>query len=67
MATPVQEEIWHKDLNNWSFIGCYYNKEDNRIFVPKRIKWMGITLNFANSKSYFALVLILLFLDLFYI
>jgi uncharacterized membrane protein len=56
MATPVQEEIWHKDPNNWSFIGCYYNKEDNRIFVPKRIKWMGITLNFANSKSYFALV-----------
>ncbi len=30
----------------------YYNKEDTRLFVPKRIWWMGFTLNFANPLSY---------------
>jgi uncharacterized membrane protein len=30
----------------------YYNPEDTRILVPKRAKWMGWTLNFANLWSY---------------
>lgn len=62
MATPEQQEIWHKDTNNWSFFGIYSNKEDKRIFVPKRFKWMGITLNFANPKSYFVLLGIIVFI-----
>ncbi|MEY4013014.1 MAG: hypothetical protein RIT22_2138 [Bacteroidota bacterium] len=42
--------------------GCiYYNKEDQRILPPKRIPWMGWTINFANSKSVVLFVAILVF------
>jgi uncharacterized membrane protein len=53
MEHPSTEtlEKWHKDPNNWKLGGIYYNKEDKRIFPPKRIKWMGWTVNFANTKS----------------
>ena len=30
----------------------YYNPQDSRIILPKRIPWMGWTLNFANLWSY---------------
>ena len=57
-----QEEIWRKDLNNWKiFYLFYFNKNDNRIFVSKYRSWMGITVNFANPKSYLALAAIILF------
>ncbi len=63
MEHPSKETLdkWHKDPNNWKFGGIYYNKEDKRIFPPKRVKWMGWTVNFANTKSVlvFALVMIL--------
>lgn len=29
---------WHKDHNNWKWGGLfYYNKEDKRLFVPKKL------------------------------
>jgi uncharacterized membrane protein len=63
MEKPSKEILdnWHEDPNNWKFGGIYYNKEDKRIFPPKRVKWMGWTVNFANTKSVlvFALVMIL--------
>ena len=49
---------WHKDPSNWKLGIFYYNKEDKRLFPPKRLKPMGWTINFANPKS------ILLFLGL---
>ena len=30
----------------------YFNRKDRRILVPKRIIWMGWTLNFANIYTY---------------
>jgi uncharacterized membrane protein len=30
----------------------YFNPRDSRTILPKRYKWMGWTLNFANPKSY---------------
>ena len=56
MESPSKEtlEKWHKDPNNWKFGGIYYNKEDKRIFPPKRIAWMGWTINFANRNSIIA-------------
>jgi uncharacterized membrane protein len=60
--TPKEEEEnWHKDPKNWKLSCIYYNKHDKRIFVPKRIPWMGITLNFAHTKSYITLIAIILF------
>lgn len=52
MNNPSKEtlEKWHKDPNNWKWGSFYYNKEDNRLFPPKRIAWMGWTINFANWK-----------------
>jgi len=52
---------WSNDPNNWKWGVFYFNKEDNRIFPPKRIPWMGWTINFANPKSILAFVLMLSF------
>lgn len=64
MENPSKETLdkWHKDPNNWKFGGIYYNKEDQRIFPPKRTKWMGWTVNFANTKSVLVFVLVLVIL-----
>ena len=42
----VEEDQYYK----WGFF--YYNKKDQRIFLPKRAWWLGITINFANPYSY---------------
>ncbi len=40
---PTKETLdnWHKDPNNWKWRWLYYNKEDKRIFPPKKNKIMG--------------------------
>ena len=50
---PSQEtkDKWHSDPSNWKLGIFYFNKEDKRIFPPKRISGMGWTINFANPKS----------------
>jgi uncharacterized membrane protein len=50
---PSKETLdkWHKDPNNWKYGIFYYNKEDKRLLPPKRQEWMGLTINFTNSKS----------------
>jgi uncharacterized membrane protein len=60
MNKPSKEtlEKWHKDPANWKWGSFYYNKEDNRLIPPKRIAWMGWTINFANWKSIGAFVLL---------
>jgi uncharacterized membrane protein len=54
---------WHQDPNNWIWGIFYYNKADNRILPPKRIAWMGWTVNFANpvSVSIFLILILLAF------
>ena len=49
--SPETQERWSKDPNNWIWGIFYYNKEDERLFPPKRVAWMGWTVNFANPKS----------------
>jgi uncharacterized membrane protein len=44
-----------RDPDNYKWGIFYYNPEDPRIFLPKRIQWMGWTLNFANWRSYLVL------------
>ncbi|AOW08104.1 DUF5808 domain-containing protein [Flavobacterium gilvum] len=64
---PTQEEYnnWHKDPDNWKWCGLiYYNKADDRIFVPKKAEWMGITINFANKNAKWAIILVILFFSL---
>ena len=53
------------DNSHWKYGIFYYNKEDKRIFCPKRLPFTGWTINFANPYSILIVggivVLILLF------
>ena len=51
---------WHQDPNNWIWGIFYYNKEDKRIFFPKKNDWMGCTINFANPMSVSTILILLL-------
>jgi len=54
METPKNEagnSNMNNDSSNW-FLGMfYYNPADKRLLPPKRIKWLGWTINFANPFS----------------
>lgn len=61
--TPDKDtlEKWHKDPNNWKWGIFYYNPKDPRGMVPKKIEWMGWTINFANTKAVVLFVGMMLF------
>lgn len=40
----------------WKLGIFYFNRNDKRIFPPKRLKLMGWTVNFANPISIFAII-----------
>lgn len=67
MKNPSEEQLeqWHKDPNNWKLGLFYYNTDDERLFPPKRMKWAGWTVNFANPKSIVAFVVLVIVLLLF--
>lgn len=52
-----------KESSHWKFGLFYYNKEDKRIFSPKRFE-LGWTVNFANPLSVSAFLLILMIIGL---
>lgn len=45
--------------DHWKMGLFYYNKDDKRIFPPKRIPGLGWTINFANPYSILAFLLVL--------
>ena len=59
--SPETYNNWSKNPKNWKFGVFYFNKEDKRIFPPKRIDWMGFTVNFANPKSILAFLIMMAF------
>ncbi len=60
MGKPTKEtkENWLRDDKYWKWGVFYYNTEDKRILPPKRIPWMGWTVNFANPISIITLVIL---------
>ena len=58
---PTKEQLdnWHNDPSNWTWGLFYYNKEDKRIFPPKRISGLGWTINFANPFSILLFLIII--------
>jgi len=56
-----QFDNMNNDPDNYKWGLFYWNPKDNRVFVPKRIRQFGWTLNFANPVSYFIILGILLF------
>jgi len=53
---------WQDNNDYWIWGIFYYNKEDKRLFPPKRNPWMGFTTNFANPKSVLALLVFMAFI-----
>ena len=49
----TDQEEWQNDENwggpKWGEV--YFSKNDPRIIVPKRIKWMGWTVNLAHTAG----------------
>ena len=55
------------DGSNYRYGIFYFNKNDNRVIVPKRTKFLGWTFNFANPLSYLiiaALVVIIIWVKM---
>lgn len=49
----------HQDPANWKWGIIYYNKADKRIFPPKRSRYLGWTVNFANPWSILTMISVL--------
>jgi uncharacterized membrane protein len=61
------QDNWSNDSANWKWGVFYYKKEDKRLFLPKRNKYLGLTINFANPYSMvFILAMIILIIVLMY-
>lgn len=48
----------HQNPENWKWGIFYFNPDDSRLLVPKRIPFFGFTLNFANK--YLGIILLAL-------
>ena len=51
---------WQNDPKNWKWGIFYFNKNDKRIFPPKRDKYAGWTVNFANPYSILAIIVLII-------
>jgi uncharacterized membrane protein len=47
------------DLENYKWGIFYFNPKDQRVIVPKRNPYTGLSINFANPYSYLLLILLL--------
>lgn len=52
-----------QDPSNYWMNTFYYNREDKRLFPPKRIPALGLTINFAHPAA--ALVVLVLLASVF--
>ena len=50
MSTSVSDRHYFES-NNWKLGFIYFCRADQRIFVPKRIRGLGWTLNFARPLA----------------
>jgi len=51
-----EKDLMINDPTNYKAGIFYFNPKDHRILVPKRIRMMGWTLNFANIYTYLLLL-----------
>lgn len=59
--TAINEQEW-ANPDNWSdyTIGLYFSKRDSRVWVPKRERELGWTLNLAHPRGALGFVALLL-------
>ena len=60
MSERSLEEL-HADPQHWKLGIFYFCREDRRALVPKRIRGLGWTLNFARPSAYVGIVLVAIF------
>lgn len=53
MQDPVDDKA-HYIWNTF-----YFNRQDRRVLVPKRVRWFGFTVNFAQPSTYLVLLMII--------
>jgi uncharacterized membrane protein len=64
MSTQYEQQELDRmrnDPGNYKWGIFYFNPQDSRILVPRRIHWMGWTLNFASPYSYLIILGIIVF------
>ncbi|MEP6667662.1 MAG: DUF5808 domain-containing protein [Chthoniobacter sp.] len=61
MNHPSQDQL-HADPANWKWGIFYFCRDDRRIIVPKRIRGLGWTINFARPSALVWLAFMLLFI-----
>lgn len=54
----IDKDFEHDNPENWKLGIFYFNKNDSRFIVPKRLKLLGWTFNFAHPISYVIMALI---------
>ena len=55
MPNKELEKLW-SDPANWTAIGLYRCADDPRWWVPKRVPWMGWTINIAHRGAVLSLI-----------
>ena len=55
--TSLRRDLCHSDPGNWVGGFLYFCKQDRRILVPKRLRGLGWTLNFARPLAWPILLL----------
>lgn len=53
----TNQELWAAEENWNGFL--YFSKEDSRVLVPKKNKYMGWTLNFGHPSAPWSLLILL--------
>lgn len=61
MTKPTDDQM-HADPTNWKWGIFYFCREDQRIIVPKRIRGLGWTINFARPSALLWVTAMLLFI-----
>jgi uncharacterized membrane protein len=52
------EKAFHRDPANWRWGIFYYNKNDKRLFLPKRLSYTGWTINFAHPTAVIVIIVL---------
>jgi uncharacterized membrane protein len=55
----IDRQLPEEDNSKWIWGIFYFNRNDKRLFPPKREHWMGWTVNFANPYSIISMTTIL--------
>jgi len=58
----MKKNIEEENAENWKRRVFYFNKNDHRLIVPKRVKILSWTLNVVHPLSYITIALIFTFI-----